>query len=295
MGRLNDNLSNPSRETAIVASLCDKLRFHHSGVECKRALYNGASCTGRHYHDDTNLIFTLSGAFTQIMCSRSTILAPGSLMYVPAGEMHATDFGPSGARVFFVAVDDAWVGKRLERVKNDAYEPRITTGASRLQSFALKMYEEFKRPDALSDLIVEGALLELLGGWFREAKREARGAPAWLRSVKTLLQDSFREPVSLSHLSHAVGVHSSHISREFHRAYGQTAGEYVRKLRVDFVAEKLRNSSKDADSLADLALGAGFSSQAHMSAVFKRVIGMTPSEYRRAHGFHQSVDRTSNS
>lgn len=264
-------------------------------MECKRALYSGASSTGRHYHHDTNLILTLAGAFTQIMCSRSTILAPGSLMYVPAGEMHATDFGPRGASVFFVAVDAVWVDKRLESVRSDAREPRITTGGSRLQSFALKMYEEFKRPDTLSDLIVEGALLELLGGWFREAKREARDAPAWLRTVRALLQDSFREPVSLSHLSHAVGVHSSHISREFHRAYGQTAGEYVRKLRVDFVAEKLRNPRKGADSLADLALIAGFSSQAHMSAVFKRVIGMTPSEYRRAPGLHQSVDRTSNS
>lgn len=279
----------------MVASLCDKLRFHDSGVECKRALYSAASSTGSHYHDDTNLVFALSGAFTQIMGSRSTILAPGSLMYVPAGEMHATDFGPCGARVFFVAVDAVWVGKRLESVRGDACEPRIATGGARLQSAAFKMYEEFKRPDALSDLIVEGALLELLGGWFREAKREARDAPAWLRTVRTLLQDSFREPVSLSDLSHAVGVHSSHISREFHRAYGQTAGEYIRKLRVDFVAEKLRSSDRDENSLADLALGAGFSSQAHMSAVFKRMIGMTPNEYRRAHGLHQSADKSSNS
>jgi AraC family transcriptional regulator len=284
MGRPSEHLSSTSRETAVIASLCNKLQFQNSGIECKRALYGAASSTGRHYHDDTNLIFTLSGAFTQIMCSRSTILAPGSLMFVPAGEFHDTDFGPRGACVFFVAIDAVWVGKRLESVKNDAYEPRITTGASRLQSFACKMYEEFKRPDSLSDLIVEGALLELLGEWFRDGKQQTRDAPGWLRSVKTLLQDSFHEPISLSDLSQAVGVHSSHISREFHRAYGQTAGEYIRKLRVDFVAEKLRNPGKDENSLADLALGAGFSSQAHMSAVFKRMIGMPPGEYRRAHG-----------
>jgi AraC-like DNA-binding protein len=30
-----------------------------------------------------------------------------------------------------------------------------------------------------------------------------------------------------------------------------------------------------------------------MAAVFKRMIGMTPGEYRKAHGLHQSRDRTS--
>jgi AraC-like DNA-binding protein len=34
--------------------------------------------------------------------------------------------------------------------------------------------------------------------------------------------------------------------------------------------------------LIDVALASGFSSHAHLSRVFKRVIGETPSEYRRS-------------
>lgn len=273
-----------SRETAAVAAVCDKLRFQNSGIDCRRALYRAASSTGLHYHDDTNLVFALTGSFTQTMSSRATVLAPSSLMYVPAGEMHATHFGPRGACCFFVAIDEAWVDKRLETAKIDARGPRIASDGSHLQALALKMYEEFKSPDSLSDLIVEGALLELLGRWFREGSGRHENAPGWLRSVKTLLQDSFRESISLSDLSQAVGVHSSHIAREFHRAYGLTIGEYIRRLRVGLVAEKLRNPGKDGDTLTDLALQAGFSSHAHMSSVFKRMTGMTPLEYKRAHG-----------
>jgi AraC family transcriptional regulator len=98
-----------------------------------------------------------------------------------------------------------------------------------------------------------------------------------------LLHDSFRESISLSDLSQAVGVHSSHIAREFHRVYSLTVGEYIRKLRVDFVAENLRNCSKGGDSLTDLAVQAGFSSHAHMTSTFKRVTGMTPSRYQKVH------------
>ncbi|HZR28360.1 MAG TPA: AraC family transcriptional regulator [Terriglobales bacterium] len=267
----------------MVATVRDRVRFQNAGIDCTRALYTPASSTGRHYHDDSNVVLALSGSFTQTMCSRTTVVAPNGLMYVPEGEIHATDFGPNGACCFFVALNESWTRNRLEDSKIDARRPKIATGGY-LQAFALKMYAEFKNPDSLSDLIVEGAVLELLGRWFRECSRSHQHAPAWLRSVKTLLRDSFRESIALSDLSQAVGVHPSHIAREFHRAYGLTIGECVRKLRVDFIAEKLRNCEKDGSSLTDLALEAGFSSHPHMSSVFKRLTGMTPSQYKKAHG-----------
>jgi len=284
MWALKENGASASREIAAVAARCDKFRFQTSGIECRRAIYRAASSTGRHYHDDTNLVFTISGSLTQSMSSRTTLLTPSALMYVPAGEMHATNFGPGGASCFFVAMNAEWVDKRFDNAKIDGSEPRIIGGASYLQSVVLKMYEEFRQPDELSDVIMEGALLELFGRWFREGKLTSREIPGWLRTVRNLLHDSFRESISLEDLSQTVGVHSSHIAREFHGAYGLTVGEYIRKLRVDFVSAQLRNPNRKQIPLTDLALQAGFSSHAHMSSVFKRVTGMTPSQYQKAHG-----------
>ncbi|HEY6770683.1 MAG TPA: AraC family transcriptional regulator [Candidatus Sulfotelmatobacter sp.] len=248
----------------------------------------------RHYHDSTWVVFTFAGSFALTMRSAESLLTPRSLLYVPAGEAHSNVFGSQGAGVFVIAIDPAWIGDRLEIVSAEAEKPRIAP-AGLLTGLALRIYREFRSPDTLSDLIVEGSFLELLGRWFRQDFYKSRSAPFWLRQVKGLLHDSFREPVPLNQVAQAAGVHPSHVAREFHRAYGMTIGEYMRKLRVEFVAQQLVCPRKDTASLADLALGAGFSSQAHMSAVFKRMIGMTPGEYRRAHGLHQSVDRTSNS
>lgn len=215
--------------------------------------------------------------------SRETTFGPRSLFYLPAGEMHAASFGSHGAGVFVTAVDPRWIGNRLEIVDDDAERPKVAPPGY-LRGLALKMYEEFKSPDALSDLIVEGAFLELLGRWFRGGSRQANDAPAWMRRVKAFLQDSFRGPVSLNEVALVAGVHPSHVAREFQRMYGMTVGDYIRKLRVDFVADRLIQPQKEVLSLTDLALGAGFSSHAHMAAMFKRVTGMTPSQYRKAHG-----------
>jgi len=258
-----------------------QLQFSNARIDCRQSRYGAGALRQRHYHDHTWVVFTFTGSFALTMRSAESLLTPRSLVYVPAGEAHSNVFGSQGAGVFVTAIDPAWIGDRLDMARAETEKPRVAP-AGFLTGLALKMYREFRSPDTLSDLIVEGAFLELLGRWFREDFLKERGAPSWLRQVKGLLHDTFREPVSLDQVAKAAGVHPSHVAREFRRAYGMTIGEYVRKLRVEFVAEQLLRPQKDAASLTDLALNAGFSSHAHMAAVFHRVTGMTPSEYRRS-------------
>jgi AraC family transcriptional regulator len=261
----------------------EHFQFSNSKFDCRESRYKAGISLERHYHDHTWVVFTFSGSFALTMRSREAVLTPKDLLYVPAGEMHANVFGSDGPGVFITAIDPAWVVNRLEIVNADTERPRIAPDGY-LGALALKMYEEFQRPDALSDLIVEGAFLELVGRWFREGSHEHRDAPSWMRRVKALLQDSFRDSVSLNDIAQVAGVHPSHVAREFHRIYGMTVGDYIRKLRVEFVAERLVQPHRDTDSLTDLALCAGFSSHAHMASMFKRTTGMTPTEYRKAHG-----------
>jgi AraC family transcriptional regulator len=260
-----------------------QLQFSNARIDCKQSRYQAGALRQRHYHDSAWVVFTFTGSFALTMRSGESLLTPRSLLYVPAGEAHSNVFGSQGADVFVTAIDPAWIGHRLEIASAEAEKPRIAS-AGLLTGLAQKIYREFRSPDTLSDLIVEGTFLELLGRWFRQDFYKDRGAPFWLRQVKGLLHDSFREPVSLDQVARAAGVHPSHVAREFRRAYGVTIGEYVRKLRVEFVAERLVRPGKDPASLTDLALDAGFSSHAHMAAVFNRVIGMPPGQYRKAHG-----------
>jgi AraC family transcriptional regulator len=71
-------------------------------------------------------------------------------------------------------------------------------------------------------------------------------------------------------------VHSVHLARQFKRTFGWTVGDYVRRLRVEFVCQQLETGKP----LAELALRAGFSDQSHLTRIFKRFTGQTPGEYR---------------
>jgi transcriptional regulator GlxA family with amidase domain len=57
-----------------------------------------------------------------------------------------------------------------------------------------------------------------------------------------------------------------------------TLGSYVRGLRLEWVAARLLGSE---ESLASIALAAGFADQSHLTRAFKAYSGLTPQIYRR--------------
>ena len=98
-----------------------------------------------------------------------------------------------------------------------------------------------------------------------------------MQKARDFVHDRFQESISLADVADFAEVHPVSLARAFRRTYHCTVGDYVRKLRIEFACQKLTGS--DA-SLVEIALSAGFSEQSHFSRTFKRLIGLTPSEYR---------------
>jgi AraC-like DNA-binding protein len=142
-----------------------------------------------------------------------------------------------------------------------------------------RLYQEFREPDALSPLVVEGTVLEILGHAARRAASAGRRPPPrWLRQVTDLLHARFRENLPLDELARTAAVHPAHLARVFRRHLRCSAGEYVRQLRVEHACRAL---SRTDTPLAEVALNVGFSDQSHFSTVFKRHTGFTPAAFRR--------------
>ncbi len=68
-----------------------------------------------------------------------------------------------------------------------------------------------------------------------------------------------------------------HFARQFRAATGVPPHQYVVTRRVERAHQLLRTSDL---SLADIAASAGFSDQSKFSTHFKRVLGVTPRQFR---------------
>jgi AraC family transcriptional regulator len=90
---------------------------------------------------------------------------------------------------------------------------------------------------------------------------------------------SFSSDLSLQALANETGYSRVHFIRMFKAATGYSPHNYLLNLKLERARELLKNPSM---SLIDIALDCGFASHSHMSRLFHKNVGVTPSAYRRS-------------
>ena len=98
-----------------------------------------------------------------------------------------------------------------------------------------------------------------------------------LRRIIERMQ-SFDSDLSLQALANESGYSRVHFVRMFKAATGSSPHNYLLNLKLERARELLKNPSM---SLIDIALDCGFSSHSHLSRLFHKFVGVTPSAYRR--------------
>lgn len=86
--------------------------------------------------------------------------------------------------------------------------------------------------------------------------------------------------LTLERLAAATGLSKHHVSEVLNRHAGKNFYDFINGYRIDFVCNRLRQSSDQ--SVLDIALEAGFASKSTFNAIFKRYTGHTPTEFRTA-------------
>jgi AraC family transcriptional regulator len=99
-----------------------------------------------------------------------------------------------------------------------------------------------------------------------------------LRRLRDFVGANLDTNIRLDAMAGTSGLSTEYFARVFKATMGVSAYQYVLGLRVERAKALLCD---DGESLADIAAQCGFSHQEHMSRVFRRFTGMTPSHYRR--------------
>lgn len=94
---------------------------------------------------------------------------------------------------------------------------------------------------------------------------------------RALLASSPSRSWTLDALGKAVGSSPFHLARVFRSVIGTSIHQYLMRLRISEVADRLWDG---ADDVTSLAVECGFADHAHLTRTFRQIIGTTPSEYR---------------
>ena len=100
-----------------------------------------------------------------------------------------------------------------------------------------------------------------------------------LLRAKDLADARYAEPLEVDDLARAAGLSKAHFSREFRRTFGESPYVYLLTRRLERAAALLRNTDY---SVAEICLEVGLQGVGSFTTSFKRMYGMTPTEYRAA-------------
>ena len=238
--------------------------------------YSTRSEIPAHSHELAHFCFVLAGNYEEKIGTKSFERTPTALVYYPPDVNHAEKHYTNG-RHFLVEVDSLG----LEKVKDYGVrldEPVILAGEHSF-SIASKMYREFTERDRFSGLALESLTTELLITASRQnLPKTENKPPQWLNRVKDYLHENYAENSGLTYLAKIAEVHPTHLARVFRQYHKCTAGDYIRKIRIEKAGQQLIYTNKP---LVEIALEMGFSDQSHFTRSFKKLTGMTPTKYRQ--------------
>lgn len=100
-----------------------------------------------------------------------------------------------------------------------------------------------------------------------------------LNRVREYIENNLENNVSLTELSEVAGVSLYHFAKAFKQSTGATPHQYVLERKMDRAKELLRDPNR---SVLETSARTGFVDQSHFTKIFRRLVGVTPTEFRNA-------------
>ena len=259
-------------------------------VEVLRTVFR-AMTFPRHTHDFYAIGVGLRGVGSIWYRGESHVRRRGDVVVIPPGEVHTGGVGPRSSVLSYLAayvpaqlVERCAAAEGFGSTELGFCSPvlRDTAMSRALLDLAVILPSSQKGPDAAA--AAQDALARVIATLVRRhggvrSTRSALDDPALVRTTREIIQSCYadRARTSLDALARVAGVSTFHVVRAFTRSMGVAPHHYLLQVRV----ERARTLLAAGTSPSTVAAMTGFVDQSHLTAQFKRYVGITPGRYQR--------------
>ncbi|BCX46315.1 transcriptional regulator [Haloferula helveola] len=99
-----------------------------------------------------------------------------------------------------------------------------------------------------------------------------------LTDVLVHIQSNLDQPLRHAELASMIGLSGSQLSRLFRASFGESVGQYIKRVRLHAAASRLLTTES---SIAEIAAHFSYYDPSHFTREFHRFHGMSPRDYRR--------------
>lgn len=256
-----------------------------------------------HGHDCFELVYVTGGTAVQNINGTIGTVSKGDYYIIDRGSVHAYQESKHFTLInclFLPEIIDATMAgcssfEELLRVcLVRYYKQRLEKGTvdrifhdedGRILELLKGMQNEYEEQSIGCQEIFRCRLLEILILTMRKVvgceadvrNRQSEKSQMILEAVR-FLEEHFPEKTVLGHFCESYHYSQQYISRKFKQETGFTALEYLQKLRIEKGCELLAGSDL---RITEIAQRIGYEDVKFFHTVFKRMVGVSPREYRK--------------
>jgi AraC-like DNA-binding protein len=257
-----------------------------------------------HYHPEYELFLVIRGYGRRLVGHSISQFGPGELVFLAPNVPHVWMVDPDCAQVeaVYVQFQPAFLGEtffdgpewRAVRDLMTASRQGVTFSPATHRAVAA-LLAAFPAMDETRRLIALLEILQLLSadrkarplGTLKGRVQFNRRQEARIDKVFQFLNQNLTRPISQAAVARSVNLSASAFSRLFKRVTRKCFMEVVNELRIEKVCRELEESGQ---SIAEIAYACGYETLSHFNSQFRRVMKMTPRQYRRR-AVRYGVDR----
>lgn len=146
-----------------------------------------------------------------------------------------------------------------------------------------QIYRTAGAEDHVRDMHINELLAALLSrlmtsAWSPATQHKSTGSHRALSDVKAWIDLHFQEKIALDDLADKFFINKFYLTRLFKEQYGSSIGNYILSLRISRAKELLRFTDLPIDEIGQRC---GNSDANYFSRTFRKIEGVSPSEYRK--------------
>ncbi|MBB3113729.1 AraC-like DNA-binding protein/mannose-6-phosphate isomerase-like protein (cupin superfamily) [Paenibacillus phyllosphaerae] len=255
-----------------------------------------------HSHAYLEIVYVLSGEGYHYVADQINRTGKGCLYVIPVGTSHI--FRPSGTSsrllVYNLCIRHEFIGELtawLSPLSKSEDPLRIFGGQPgtylslmdtqlELAPWFERMHREFTDQHGGFETSLLAGLLQLTVQIARMLesnpnRQDSRTLDQTGRTELTGILDDIQaqiaEPWKVEQLAAQTGISERHFIRLFRQRTGMGFSEYLQHKRVELACRLLTDTDR---KIADVAKSVGYQDAAHFREVFRKVMGISPSQYR---------------
>lgn len=253
---------------------------------CRNGLHgNGSIRVSSHMHYHMELIYIQKGNPTAILDSNEYSLENDSIFIVFPNQIHSFKSDGTEKYLLFIFNPDLlpeFASIINEKTPADPVIRNVSSNPQIVPLLEMLLTENNNGKKPYRNVALRGLLLALLSKLFRlmSFEKQNGGDSHAIRSIIEFCTKNFGKELSLEILGEELHMSKYYISHLFSSKLKMRFNDYINFLRVSAAC---RHLATDVLSITEISELVGFGTIRTFNRAFKKQMGASPSEYRRAH------------